>query len=186
MRLIYNSWLYKIVAVCRYLILRLYYPSKFQCPNLSMIGKSCGIHILGKGKIICKERIIVNDHVMLFAKGKLSIGKRFGINQYSRIVAHESIEIGDHVTIGQMVSILDHDHAYQMDNGQLKLDGYKTAPVKLGNNIWIGDKCTILKGVTIGDNVVVGANTLVHKDVPPNSVIGGIPFKILKELGGSQ
>ena len=182
MRLIYKSWIYKVFAVCRYFVIKVYYRGKFQCPNLSMIGKNCGIHIFQKGEIICKERIIVDDHVMLFAKGKLHIGERFGINQYSRIVAHEKIEIGDNVTIGQMVSILDHDHRYEKRAGQLTLDGYTTSPIKLGNNIWIGDKCTILKGVTIGDNVVVGANTLVHKDVPSNVVIGGTPFKILKQI----
>ena len=182
MKLKYKSWWYKVNAVLRYGLIRLYYGRKFQCPSMSMIGKQCGIHISEKGKMICKERIIVDDYVMLYAKGELRIGKRFGINRYSRIVAHESIEIGDHVTIGQMVSILDHDHNYKITTGQLHLDGYKTAPIKIGNNIWIGDKCTILKGVTIGDNVVIGANTLVHKDVPSNVVIGGNPFKILKEI----
>lgn len=182
MRLAYKSWWYKIVAVGRFLLARIYYRQKFKCPSLSMIGKNCGIHIFKNGKIICQERIIVDDQVMLYAKGILQIGKRFGINRYSRIVAHESITIGDHVTIGQMVSILDHDHQYKVVDGQLRLDGYKTAPITIGNNIWIGDKCTILKGVTIGDNVVIGANTLVHKDVPPNVVIGGSPFKILKKI----
>lgn len=182
MKLLYKSWWYKGVAVIRYFLLRIFYRSKFQCPRLSMIGKNCGIHIFKTGKIICKERIIVDDQVMLFAKGLLKVGERFCINRYSRIVAHEKIEIGNHVTIGQMVSILDHDHRYKMTEGNLQLDGYVTAPVKIGNNIWIGDKCTILKGVTIGDNVVVGANTLVHKDVPSNVVIGGQPFKILKTI----
>jgi len=182
MNLRYKSWWYKSIAVARYFILRGYYPYKFQCPNLSMIGKGCGIHIFKNGKIICKERIIVDDQVMLFSKGLLHIGKKFCINRYSRIVAHEKIDIGDHVTIGQMVSILDHDHRYKMINGNLRLDGYKTAPIKIGDNIWIGDKCTILKGVNIGNNVVIGANTLVHKDVPPNVVIGGQPFKILKKI----
>ncbi|MEM1119739.1 MAG: acyltransferase, partial [Bacteroidota bacterium] len=182
MRLLYKSWGYKIAAVCRFFLVKMYYPKKFRCPNLSMIGKNCGIHILKKGKLICQGRVIVDDQVMLYSKGILRIGRRFGINRYSRIVAHEKIEIGDHVTIGQMVSILDHDHQYKMKEGQLRLDGYVTAPIKIGNNIWIGDKCTILKGVTIGDNVVVGANTLVHKDVPANVVIGGTPFKILKSI----
>ena len=182
MRISYKNWVYKVVAVCRYFVLRIYYRHRFQCPNLSMIGKRCGVHILGKGKIICKERIILDDDSVLFTKGKLKIGKRFSMNRYSRIVAHESIEIGDNVTIAQMVSILDHDHQYKMNEQQLQLDGFKTAPIKIGNNIWIGDKCTILKGVTIGDNVVVGANTLIYKDVPSNVVIGGNPFKILKKL----
>ena len=119
---------------------------------------------------------------MLYTKGILSVGNNFYLNRYSRIVAHQSISIGDQVTIGQFVSILDHDHNFEMKKGQLTLDGYLTAPVKIGSNVWIGDKSTILKGVTIGDNVVVGANTLVNKDVPSNSVIGGVPFKILKSI----
>ena len=182
MKVLYKSKLYKTIAVGRYLLLRLYYRGKFRCHNLSMIGSQCGIHILEQGEIICRGRIIVDNNVMLLSKGKLEIGKRFGINRYSRIVAHEQIKIGDHVTIGQMVSILDHDHAYSMKEGKLELEGYKTAPIKIGSNIWIGDKCTILKGVTIGDNVVIGAHTLVNKNVPSGVVIGGQPFKILKYL----
>lgn len=147
-----------------------------------MIGSGTGIHIFRNGKIACKGRIILDDQVMLYAKGKIRIGENFGVNRYSRIVSHDNITIGDNVTLGQMVSILDHDHQYLMEEAQLRLDGYVTAPVQIGNNIWIGDKCTILKGVSIGDNVVVGANTLVHKDVPSNCVIGGVPFKILKRL----
>lgn len=119
---------------------------------------------------------------MLFAKGKLRIGTQFYTNRFTRIVAHEQIEIGNNVTLGQMVSILDHDHDYKKEGEDMKLDGYATAPILIGNNVWIGDKATILKGVTIGNNVVVGANTLVHKDVPDNSVIGGVPFKILKTI----
>ena len=82
-----------------------------------------------------------------------------------------------------MVSILDHDHRYTFEGDDLQLDGYVTAPITIGNNVWIADKVTILKGVTIGDNVVVGANSLVHKDVPANSVVGGVPFRVLKKLG---
>jgi len=182
MRVVYKSFWYKVISVLRYIILRLYYPKKFKCPSLSMIGKKTGIHIFKNGSITCKERIIVDDQVMLFAKGDLTIGKKFGINRYSRIVVHEKITIGDHVTIGQMVSILDHDHHYEMNQGTLVLNDYKTAPIKIGNNVWIGDKCTILKGVTIGDNVVIGAHTLVRRDVPSRVVVGGNPCKILKEI----
>ena len=147
-----------------------------------MIGTNCGIHIFKNGHIDCKGRIIINDQVMLYAKGQIIIGEQFYINRYSRIVAHEKIEIGKNVTIGQMVGILDHDHHYTFAGEDMQLKGYDTAPIKIGNNVWLGDKCTVLKGVTIGNNVVAGANTLIHKDVPDNSVIGGVPFKILKTL----
>lgn len=147
-----------------------------------MIGERCGIHVFPQGSIICEGRIILDDDVMLYAKGNIQIGRQFCLNRYSRIVAHNSIKIGDEVTIGQSVTILDHDHRYSMEGDQLQLDGYTTAPVNIGSRVWIGDKCTILKGVTIGDNVVIGAHTLVHKDVPTGVVIGGSPYKILKKL----
>lgn len=182
MKLVYKSWWYKLWSVGRYLLARAYYGKRFRCKRLSMIGQSCGVHIFPGGSLSCRGRIIIDDHVMLYTRGVLTLGKRFRINRYSRIVAHERIEIGDNVVIGQSVAILDHDHRYARHEDELTIEGYVTAPIKLGNNIWIGDKCTILKGVTIGNNVVVGAHTLIHKDVPSNVVVGGVPFKILKEL----
>ena len=182
MKLIYKSTFYKISSVFRYLVARLFHFQKFKCGQLSMIGERCGIHIFKSGYIHCAGRIIVNDNVLLFSKGKLNIGTQFGINSYSRIVAHEEISIGDNVTIGQFVSILDHDHKYDFAGENLHLDGYTTAPISIGNNVWIADKCTILKGVTIGNNVVIGANTLVNKDVPDNVVFAGSPGRILKHL----
>lgn len=182
MKVIYKSTAYKVMSVLRSLMMKVFYLKKLSLPKTSMIGRRCGIYIKGAGIIKCQGRIIVNDDVMIYSQGVLILGENFGINSYSRIVAHEKIEIGNNVTIGQMVSILDHDHNYVMKGANMGLDGYQTAPVKVGNNVWIGDKSTILRGVSIGDNVVVGANTLVNKDVPANCVIGGVPFKILKKI----
>ena len=182
MYLIYKSLFYKITAVLRFLLLKIWYFRRLSVAELSMIGRKCGIYIQGKGRIHCQGRMILNDHVMLQSKGLLEIGGHFGINSYSRIIAHEHIQIGHHVTIGQMVSILDHDHDFSIQEGNLVLDGYQTAPIHIGNHVWIGDKVTVLKGVSIGNNVVVGAHTLVNKDVPDNCIIGGVPFKILKRL----
>lgn len=182
MKLIYKGTFYKLFSVLRFFLARLYYFRKFQCNQLSMIGQRCGIHILKNGSIHCKGRVILNDQVMLFAKGQLSIGKKFRCNKFSRIVAHEKIEIGNNVVIGQMVSIVDHDHKYLLENGEMDFQDYETAPIKIGNNVWIADKCTILKGVTIGDNVVVAANAVIHKDVPSSCIVGGVPFRVLKEL----
>lgn len=181
MRVRYKSTGYKIAAVLRYYLLKLHYGKRLRIGATSMIGKRCGIYLREKGTMHCTGRIIVNDDVMLFSKGELRIGERFGINSYSRIVAHERIEIGSNVTVGQMVSILDHDHNTEMRNGNMELNGYTTAPISIGNNVWLGDKCTVLKGVTIGNNVVVGAHTLVNKNVPDNCVIAGTPFKIIQQ-----
>lgn len=184
MRVIYNSLFYKSLAALRYLALRVYYFRRFHCPTLSMIGTRCGIHISAAGQIHCAGRIIINDQVMLQTQGEgeLHIGDRFYCNRYSRIVAHEKIEIGSHVTIGQMVSILDHDHHYHFVDGNMQLAGYDTAAIRIGSHVWIADKVTILKGVSIGNNVVIAANALVNKDVPDNCIVGGVPAKILKSI----
>ena len=55
-------------------------------------------------------------------------------------------------------------------------------PVNIGNDVWIGGNCTILPGVTIGNNVVIAAGAVVTKDVPDNSVVGGVPAKVIKQI----
>lgn len=170
------------MSVFRYLLIRLFHFRRLSVGGMSMIGSRCGFYIKSGGNVSCAGRIILNDDVMIFSKGHLEIGKNLGVNSYSRIVTHEYIKIGDHVTIGQMVSILDHDHAYQMNNQGLQLNGYNTKPISIGNNVWIGDKCTILKGVNVGNNVIIGANTLVNKNIPDNSIVAGSPMKVIKSL----
>lgn len=169
------------MAVLRCYLAVLTHPT-FRVGKPSMIGQRCGIFVQAGGSITAEGRIIVNDDVMLFSKGEMQLGEGFGINSYSRIVAHERIEIGRNVTIGQHVGILDHDHHWEMRDNALTLDGYDTAPIRIGNNVWIADKVTILKGVTIGDNVVIAAHALVNKDVPSNCIVAGVPAKIVKQL----
>lgn len=129
------------------------------------------------------NRFILWEGVMIFSDKKMIIGDNVTIGPYTRIGAMEEITLGSNIVIGRFATILDHDHHFKIsEKGDLQFDGYITAPVKMGSNIWLGDKCTILKGVTIGDNVIAGANTLINKDVPPNCVIAGVPFKIIRTL----
>jgi maltose O-acetyltransferase len=131
--------------------------------------------IIGEKAIIGKESQIIN-------KGIITIGNNFCLNNYSRIVSHENVVIGNNVTIAQFVSVLDHDHAYIFDNNEMKLKGYITAPIFIGNNVWIADKVTICKGVKIGDNVIIGANSVVTKDIENNSIAAGIPCVKIKNI----
>ncbi len=93
------------------------------------------------------------------------------------------LEIGNNITISSGAHILTHDSSnYRYKN--LQKDPFKgshieMAPVKIGNNVQIGTNSVILPGVTIGDNVIIGALTLVNKDIPSNSKAVGSPVKIL-------
>lgn len=92
--------------------------------------------------------------------------------------------IGDNCLTGKWVTITDNSHG-ETDYDSLLLPPNKRnitskGPIVVGNNVWIGDKATILPGVTIGDGAVIAANAVVTKDVPAYCVVGGNPAKIIK------
>lgn len=105
---------------------------------------------------------------------KLKIGSGY-MNYNSTITCFDHIEIGEGVCISENVVIRD------SDNHTIIREGYRqTAPIKIGNHVWIGVNCTILKGVTIGDGAVIAAGAVVTKDVPPHSLVGGVPAKVIR------
>lgn len=118
-------------------------------------------------------------------KPSLVIGKNFSMQYNCHIGCIKKIEIGDNVLLGSKVYITDHYHgeitreALSLPPGDRPLWG---KPVKIGNNVWIGDNVCIMPGVTIGDNVIVGANAVVTHCFPANTVIAGVPAKIIKRL----
>lgn len=112
--------------------------------------------------------------IILFKDAKLRLGSGF-FNSNIKIRCHKKIEIGDNVAISHDVTIMDsdaHDGLW---------DGYeKTKPIKIGNHVWIGTRVTILKGVTIGDNAIIAAGSVVTKNVPNNTIVAGVPAKVIK------
>lgn len=128
------------------------------------------------------ERVTVDRYADITAQfGELSIGTGTYIGQFSVLCAREKITIGLDCLIAEHVTLRDHDHNF---GAGLKTSaaGFTTAPVEIGNNVWIGAKATITKGVKIGNNSVVGANSVVTRDVPPNTVVVGVPAYILREI----
>ncbi len=116
-----------------------------------------------------------NAYVIVRKNASLRIGSGY-INSNSQIVCSKSITIGDGVAIADGALIRD------CDDHDIQYDGYeKTAPVVIGDHVWIGQRATILKGVTIGDNAVVAAGAVVTKDVPANAIVGGVPAKVIRE-----
>jgi maltose O-acetyltransferase len=90
------------------------------------------------------------------------------------------VYIGDYVMIGPNTLIATVGHPLSPAKRREHMS--QAAPVTIGNDVWIGGSCTILPGVTIGDNVVVGAGAVVTKDVPSNSVVVGVPARVVKTI----
>ena len=115
---------------------------------------------------------------------RIIIGKNVSIGSDCHISAINLIKIGDNVLTGKKVTIIDNSH------GKSELIGlaippalrvlFSKGPIQIDKNVWIGDKVTILSNVHIGENSIIGANSVVTQDVPPNCVVGGIPAKVIK------
>ncbi len=149
------------------------------------------------------DAVTLGVHVSCYAGVSFAIGENgrcsvgdFTLLNGALIMADECIEIGKHCLVSWNVGIADSDF-HPLDAAQRRIDTYalapfykdrparpplKTAPVIIKDNVWIGMNAIILKGVTIGENSVVAAGSVVSKDVPPNVVVAGNPAVIVKHL----
>jgi acetyltransferase-like isoleucine patch superfamily enzyme len=112
----------------------------------------------------------------------IKIGKRVFINAGCQFQDQGGIEIGDDVLIGPqtIIATLNHDPNPETRGGMIP------KPVKIGNKVWLGARVTICPGVTIGEGAIVGAGAVVTKDVPPHTVVAGVPAKFIKELSSAK
>jgi acetyltransferase-like isoleucine patch superfamily enzyme len=125
----------------------------------------------------------------VFPDAVVTIGDNVGISG-STLRCSEAITIGNNTTIGSGCLIVDTDGHPQDVNERLHADdeiktyykNTKNRPIVIGENVFIGARCIVMKGVTIGDGAIVGAGSVVTKDVPPYTVVAGNPARIVKEL----
>lgn len=116
--------------------------------------------------------------------GRIEIGDGFGISG-STIYSTSSITIGKNATIGANCKIIDNDfHPLDPEQRRLGLNEQHTrrAPIRIGDNCFIGMNSIILKGTTLGNNVIVGAGSVVHGTFPDNCIIAGNPAKIIRQV----
>lgn len=123
----------------------------------------------------------------------VNIGAHCSIGAHNHITASNLIIIGDGFLSGKWVTITDNSHGNYDLNSLTDVNGWlknapitrpivSKGPVVIGRNVWVGDKVTILPGVSIGDGVIIGANSVVTKDIPPYTVVGGNPAVVIKHL----
>jgi acetyltransferase-like isoleucine patch superfamily enzyme len=116
--------------------------------------------------------------------GRIAVGSHVRINAGCVLVSYASISIGNDCLIGEYVSIRDANHG-TVPGAPMRLQPHRSAPVVIGNNVWIGRGAVVLMGVTIGDGAVVAANSVVRRDVPANAIVGGAPAKLIRMRDGS-
>lgn len=128
--------------------------------------------IIGSGEILIQARsadAIVEWHEKTMTNNNISV------------VANDRITIGAGCQIGDLVTIYDCDF-HEIDPVHRNRSCGPTSPVKIGNNVWLGSRVMVLKGVTIGDNSVIAAGSVVTKSLPANCVAAGVPARIIKNI----
>lgn len=151
---------------------RLYLGSTFQgCgffDSFLVLKENSNLIINGSFTIYSGFRISVNKNATL------EIGSGY-INYGANIACFEHIKIGKNVVISENVTIRDSDNHF-LDQPNFNM----TAPIEIGDNVWIGLNATILKGVKVGNGSVIGAGAVVTKDVPENCLVAGVPAKVIR------
>ena len=135
-------------------------------------------HVRNRGQISIGERLVmlgdtVRCELVSQAGGSIEIGDRVFINYGCSISAHSRVRIGDRCQIGQFVLIMDSDYHTP---GEL-LRAPEPAPIEIGDEVWIGARAIVLKGVRIGAGAVVAAGSVVTRDVAAHSVVAGVPAR---------
>lgn len=171
---------------------------KFKC-----VGEAVCIHyrinLIGQEYISLGTGVGIGRNVILtawdkyrhdFFKPEINIGENVWIGEGCHITAIKKIDVGDDVLFGKYVTVSDNSH------GDTTSEMLKIAPalrpmkskgaVTIKRGVWLGDKATVLAGVTIGENSIIAANSVVNKDVPANCVVAGIPARVVKSVSSVE
>jgi acetyltransferase-like isoleucine patch superfamily enzyme len=178
-----NSILDRLVKLIAYI--RGYLWTSAHCDRKALVCKYGKVRLIRRNALISiGARTTLWPDIKLSCAGgpgkvaRLKIGKRCSIGDRTEIHCGESVAIGDRVIIAWDCNILDRDY-HSVDATQ-----ERTAPVSIGNDVWIGCRSIVLKGVNIGDGAVVAAGSVVTKDVPAHTLVAGNPAEIKKEVAG--
>jgi acetyltransferase-like isoleucine patch superfamily enzyme len=113
-------------------------------------------------------------------EGRVEIGQKTVMGQECTISAYQRVRIGEQCVIADRAMFIDFDHGVVEVERPIRQQGIYKRDVEVGSNVWIGYGACILRGVRVGDNSIVGTNSVVTKDVPANAVVAGIPARVIR------
>jgi acetyltransferase-like isoleucine patch superfamily enzyme len=170
-----------IPLVARWMWLKLRWRGRLRTDGLCFVGPGVKFEIgphatvtLGRWSWI-GHRCKVRAH-----EGHVSIGAKSVLGQECTISAYQHVSIGRECIIADRVMMIDFDHGMVEVERPIREQGIYKRDVNVGHNVWIGYGACVLRGVTIGDNAVVGTSSVVTGEVPANAIVGGIPARLIR------
>jgi acetyltransferase-like isoleucine patch superfamily enzyme len=149
--------------------------------GLVFFGRRLEIQIGRKGTIRFGRFVWVGDGTKIRChEGEVIIGPKTVLGQDCTISAYQHVQIGEQCVIADRAMFIDFDHGAVEVERPIRVQGIYKRDVDVGANVWIGYGACILRGVRVGDNAVIGTNSVVTRDVPANAVVGGVPARIIR------
>jgi acetyltransferase-like isoleucine patch superfamily enzyme len=113
---------------------------------------------------------------------RIVLGELCVLQSNVTVTCAESVVLEDYAAIGANTLIADNDHTIDGSHDSILLTPIRTGPVRIGRGVWVGNNCAILRGVTIGAHSVIGAGSVVNKDIPPYSIAVGAPARVIGQV----
>jgi len=167
----------------RYLRRRLFTVAgrRWRTDGLLFLGRHLELQIARRGMVEFGRFVWIGDGTKIRChEGVVEIGAKTVMGQECTISAYQRVRIGEQCVIADRAMFIDFDHGIVEVDRPIRLQGIYKRDVEVGNNVWIGYGACVLRGVSVGDNSVIGTNSVVTKDVPANAVVGGIPARIIR------
>jgi acetyltransferase-like isoleucine patch superfamily enzyme len=176
--------LFKLAGPLRTIWRRIYFTARLASDVSDMdFSVQCDgrVHVSGTANIKLEKRCRLGMDVELRTvdAGRIHIGEDTRLNRGCTLTSYAQIRIGDFTIIGEFVSIRDANHGLKRGE-PMRYQPHTCEPILVGRDVWIGRGSCILPGVTIGEGAVIGANSVVTRDVPDFAIAAGVPAKVIK------
>ena len=174
------SWGY-VALILRWLWLKVRWRGRLQTDGLCFVCPGVKFEI-GRDAVVTMGRWSWLGHGCKIRahEGHVSIGAKSVLGQECTISAFQRISIGRECIIADRVMMIDFDHGMVEVERPIRLQGIYKRDVRVGHNVWIGYGACVLRGVTVGDNCIVGTNSVLTKAVPENAVVAGVPARVIR------
>jgi acetyltransferase-like isoleucine patch superfamily enzyme len=154
---------------------------RWQTDGFVFLGRRLELQIGRKGTIRFGRFVWIGDGSKVRChEGEVEIGEKTVMGQECTISAYQRVRIGAECVIADRAMFIDFDHGIVEVERPIRLQGIYKRDVVVGSNVWIGYGACVLRGVSVGDNSVIGTNSVVTKDVPANAVVAGIPARVIR------
>jgi acetyltransferase-like isoleucine patch superfamily enzyme len=154
---------------------------RWRTNGLVFFGRGLELEIGEKGRVDFGRFVWIGDKTKIRChEGLVEIGDKTVMGQECTISAYQHVRIGQQCVIADRAMFIDFDHGVVEVERPIRQQGIYKRDVIVGSNVWIGYGACVLRGVSVGDNAIVGTNSVVTKDVPANAVVAGIPARVIR------